>query len=380
MTKLKLLMAIAASIATFSLQAPAQAQEVYKIGISAAKTGYVATIDNAWVAAIELAAEELNKNGGIMGRKVVVISDDNKSEPQEAVKIYQKMISSDQVDVFASGCLSAGNLAAGALIAREEIPMVVCSILPREEEHYRWAFTTLPPPLFEVQTRMAYLRDSTEIRKIGVIYDPSPYAKFQEKIARDIAADFGLELVGSEQYEHKDADLSVQLSKLHSAGAGAILKMGVGGTTLTAVNNIKQLGLDIPLLTSLEDIAVFAPASEILGDDFMFVASAAQVPSALPDGPLKDAIDTFVVPWKAKYGDRDPNWAGRGWDAVMLIKRAVENANSFDGAAVRAALEQIQGYQGTTGVYNMSEENHQGLTENPLFLARIKDGKAEILE
>ena len=380
MTKLKFLTTLAAGVGLLASVGLAAAQDVYKIGISAGNTGYLATIDNAWVVGVELAAEELNKKGGILGRKVVVVSDDNKSEPQEAIKIYQKMINSDEVNVFASGCLSAGNLAAGGLLARAEIPMVVCSILPKEEDHYRWAFSTLPPPLFEVETRLAYLRDHTDIRKIGVIYDPSPYAKFQEKIARDIASKYEMELVGSEQYEQKDADMSVQLSKLHNSDAGAILKMGAGATTLTAANNIKQLGLGIPLLTSLEDLAVFAPAAEILGEDFMFVAAAAQVPSALPEGDLKTAIDTFLASWKKTQGDRDPNWAGRGWDAVMLVKRAVEAANSVEGAAVRDALEKIQGYQGTTGVYNMSPTVHQGLTENPLFLARIKDGKVEILD
>ena len=373
-------MAIALGVAAVTSHGAAMANETYKIGISAGKTGYVATIDNAWVLGAELAADQLNKSGGIMGKTVVILSEDNKSEPQEAVKIYQKMINSDQVDAFASGCVSAGNLAAAGLLVRNEIPLVGCSILPKKDEEIRWSFTTLPPPRFEVETRLAYLESNPKFETFGVIFDPSPYAKLQAEIAENLAADFGLEFVGSEQYDQKDADLSVQIGKLNAAGADAILKMGVGGTTLTAANNIKQLGLDIPLLTSLEDLAVFGPASELLGDNFMFVASASQIPSALEDGGLKDAINTFLVPWKASEGDRDPNWAGRGWDAVMLINQAVLDAGSTDGAAVRDALETLQNFQGTTGTYSHSVTVHQGLTENPLFLARIRAGKPEILQ
>jgi len=82
--------------------------------------------------------------------------------------------------------------------------------------------------------------------------------------AEKLAAGYGLEVVGIEQYKQDDADLSVQISKMNAAGGRAILKIGLGGTTLTAAKNIKQLGLDMLMLTSLEDIAVFRPVAEVL--------------------------------------------------------------------------------------------------------------------
>ena len=162
---------------------------------------------------------------------------------------------------------------------------------------------------------------------------------------------------------------------MNAAGAGAILKIGLGGTTLTAAKNIKQLGLDMLMLTSIEDLAVFRPVAEVLGDKFFFVASPSQVYDALPDGPMKAEITKFLGPWSAKYKDRDPNWAARGWDAVQLTKAAVEKGKSFEGAKVRDALETITGFQGTTGVYNMSPTVHQGITVNPFLLASIIGGR-----
>ena len=165
---------------------------------------------------------------------------------------------------------------------------------------------------------------------------------------------------------------------MYAAGARAILKIGLGGTTLTAAKNIKQLGLDMLMLTSLEDIAVFKPVAEVLGDKFFFVASPSQVYEALPDNALKTEIGKFLTPWRAKYQDRDPNWAGRGWDAVMVTAAAVEKAKSTDGTKLRDALETIDNFQGTTGVYHFSATNHQGITENPLLLARIVNGTVEV--
>jgi ABC-type branched-subunit amino acid transport system substrate-binding protein len=359
---------------------PTSAQDTYRLGISAGLTGYAATVDRAWSDAVQLAAEAVNSRGGVMGRKLQVIVEDNRSEPQEAVTVYRKMISSDQVNVFTSGCVSAGNFAAAGLVVRAQIPMVLCSILPQQPDHVKWAFTTIPPPRFEVETRLKYLQDKTQIKKIGVLHDPTPYANLQKQAAEKSAAQFGLEIVGIEQYKQDDADLSVQISKMHAAGARAILKIGLGGTTLTAAKNIKQLGLDMLMLTSLEDIAVFRPVAEVLGDKFFFVASPSQVYDALPDSALKKEITAFLGPWRAKYQDRDPNWAGRGWDAVMLTVKAVEAAKSFEGPKVRDALEAIKGWQGTTGIYNFSPDNHQGITENPLFLAQIKDGQVVLAQ
>lgn len=358
---------------------PALAQ-TYKIGISAGLTGYAATVDRSWSDGVKLAADTINAKGGIKGRKIEVVVEDNRSEPQEAVVVYRKMMSSDKVDIFASGCVSAGNFAAAAAVAKAQIPMVLCSILPPKEDEVKWAFSTLPPARFEVERRLEYLRDNTQIRKVGVLHDPSPYANLQKAVAEKSAATYGIQVVGIEQYKTDDPDLSVQIGKMNSAGAGAILKIGLGGTTLTTAKNIKQLGLPMLLLTSLEDLAVFKPVAEVLGDKFFFVAAPAQVVDALPDGPLKKSIADFLLPWKAKYGDRDPNWAGRGWDAVFVIQAAILQANSFEGPKVRDALENLTGYQGTAGVYEFSPTNHQGVIKNPLFLATMSGTQVKIVK
>ena len=370
--------AVCATGALFAAVTCANAQSVYKIGMSAGLTGYAATVDRAWRDGVEVAIAALNAKGGIAGKKIELIVEDNRSEPQEAVTVYRKMISSDNVNMFASGCVSAGNFAAAPLVVRAETPMVLCSILPQQSDHVKWAFTTIPPPRFEVETRLEYLKSKTQIRKIGVLHDPSPYANAQRAAAEKEAKDYGLEIVGVEQYKTDDADLSVQIQKMYTAGARAILKIGLGGTTLTAAKNIKQLGLDMVMLTSLEDIAVFRPVAEVLGDKFFFVASPSQVYDALPDSALKAEIGKFLAPWRAKYGDRDPNWAGRGWDAVMLTAAAVEKAKSTDGTKLRDALETMGNFQGTTGLYHFSADNHQGITENPLLLATIINGKVQV--
>ncbi len=368
-------------VLAMTFAAPAlQAQSTYKIGASVGLTGYAATVDRGWRDGVQLAVEFINAKGGVNGRKLELIAEDNRSEPQEAVTVYRKMMSSDKVEIFLSGCVSAGNFAAAGMVVRAQLPMVLCSILPQNEEHVKWAFSTLPPARFEVETRLEYLKNHTKIQKVGVLHDPTPYANLQKVAAEKGAGNYGLQIVGVEPYKQDDADLSVQIGKMNAAGAGAILKIGLGGTTMTAAKNIKSLGLDMRLLTSVEDLAVFRPVAEVLGDKFFFVASPSQVFDALPDSALKKAIGDFLTPFRAKYGDRDPQWPGRGWDAVMLTVAAIQKANSFDGPKVRDAIEALTGFQGTTGIYDFSATSHYGITKNPYLLATIAGGKVQIVK
>jgi len=364
-----------AGIVAASLAGPACAADVYKIGVSAGLTGYAAAVDRAWRDGLEVAAEYVNGKGGIMGRKVEVIAEDNRSEPQEAVTVYRKMISSDKVDIFLSGCVSAGNFAAAQFVVRAQIPMVLCSILPPRPEQVHWAYSLLPPPRFEVEKRYDYLKNGTAIRKAGVLHDPSPYAILQKDIAVKEAPEYGLEIPVVEQYKQDDADFSPQISKMNAGGAKALVKIGLGGSTLTVAKNIKQLGLDMLLLGSVDDLAVFRPAGDALGEQFMFVAAPSQVYDALPAGALKEEIGRFLPLWRAKQGERDPGWAGKGWDALMLTAAAIEKAKSFEGVKVRDALETLSGFQGTGGIYNFSPTVHQGITENPFLLAAVVAGK-----
>jgi branched-chain amino acid transport system substrate-binding protein len=358
---------------------PAGAQETYKIGVSVGLTGYAAAVDRAWRDGLQVAVDDINAKGGVMGRKLELVIEDNKSEPQEAVTVYRKMISSDKVDIFISGCVSAGNFAAAPFVARAQIPMMLCSILPPQPDQVKWAYSFLAPPRFEVETRYAWLKANTDIRKIGILHDPSPYTSLMKDIALKIAPDYGMDVAVVEQYKQDDADFSPQVSKMNAAGVKAIIKMGIGGSTITVARNLKQLGLDTLLLGSVDDLAVFKPTGETLGKQFMFVAAPAQVYDTLPDGALKQEIARFLPLWRAKQGDRDPFWAGKAWDALKVTIAAIEEAKSFEGTKVRDAVESLPAIQGTGGAYNFSPSVHQGITENPFFMGTVADGKMQVV-
>jgi branched-chain amino acid transport system substrate-binding protein len=372
----RLLVAPAIAAAIIALPLAAQAQDVYKIGASVGLTGYAAANDRLWRDGLNVAAESINAKGGILGKKIEIIAEDNRSEPQEAVVGYRKMISSDNVKIFASGCVSAGNFAAAASVVRAQIPMVLCSILPRQPEEQKWAFSTLAPPRFEVEVRYQYLKDKTQIRKIGILHDPTPYALLTKDIATKIASEFGLEVVATETYKPDDADLSVQVGRINAAGAGAIVKMGQGGSTVTAAKNIRSLGLDkMLLLASIDNVTVFRGAGESLAERFLFVAPGVQLPEALTDPAAKAATEAFLKAWAAKYPDADPYAAARAYDAMMIVASGVNAAKTETGPAVRDAIEKLPTHQGAAASYSFSAEQHMGIVKNPFFIGSVQGGK-----
>jgi len=351
-------------------------KDTYKIGASLGLTGYAAVTDRSWRDGLLLAAEVLNAKGGISGPKVEIIVEDNHSEPQGAVVGYRKMIASDKVAIFDSGCVSAGNFAAAATVVRAKIPMVLCSILPQRPEEQYWAFSFLPPPRFEVEARYRYLHDRTDIRKIGILHDPTPYALLMKDLGAKLAADFGLEVVAVESYKQDDADFSVQLGRINAAGGGAVIKMGQGGSTVTVAKNVKQLGLDkLLLLGSLDDGTTLREAGEALGDHFLFVADGVQILDAIPEGPARDVAAAFVKLWQAKYGDRDPASAARAFDSMTGIVKAVQLAQSYEGVAVRNAFEKLAPFNGAYAEYEFSSTQHVGIIRNPYLIGVLRGQK-----
>jgi len=373
---------LAAALA-FAPALPASAQDIV-IGSSLGLTGYGSITDGHWRDGLQLAIEAVNAKGGVLGKKLRLVYEDNKSTPQQAVVVYRKMMSEDKVVAFDSGCISAGNFAAASFVTKAKLPMFLCSILPRLPEEQKWAFSFLPPPKFEVEARYDYLKSQTDIRKIGILGDPSPYGTLMRNIALEEAKSFGLEIVANESYQQEDSDFSVQIGRINAAGAGAIIMIGQGNAVITTANNIKQLGLNkMLLLGSINERELLLQAGKVLGEQYLFPAPMVQVAlddlNMIKDPQARAAAEAFITPLKAKFGDKaDSAQASRAWDSLMMLAKAMEAAKTTEGTAVRDAFEKLGPYVGAGAPYEFSETQHVGITRNPYVTAYVKDGKLAI--
>ncbi|MBN9048812.1 MAG: ABC transporter substrate-binding protein [Rhizobiales bacterium] len=359
---------------------PATAQDNIKIGSSLGLTGYGSLTDGHWRDGLEIAIAAVNAKGGVLGKKLELIAEDNKSTPQQAVVVYRKMMSDDKVSAFDSGCISAGNFAAASFVSKAKLPMFLCSILPRQPDEQKWAFSFLPPPKFEVDARYDYLKSKTEVRKIGLLADPSPYSLLMRGIAEKAAAEFGLEVVANETYQQDDSDFSVQIGRINSAGAGAIIMLGQGNAVVTVANNVKNLGLNkILVLGSINERDILVATGNVLGEQFLFpsplIQLAADDINVITKPESRAAAEPFISAMKAKFGSSDSSMASRAWDSIMMMAAAMKKANATDGTAVRDAFEALGHYDGAGASYDFSKEQHVGITKNPYVMALVKDGK-----
>ena len=362
----------------------ASAAEAIKVGSSLGLTGYGSLSDSHWRDGLELAIAAVNAKGGVLGKKLELVYEDNKSTPQEAVVIYRKMMSEDKVVAFDSGCISAGNFAAASFVTKAKLPMFLCSILPRLPDEQKWAFSFLPPPKFEVDSRYEYLKNKTDIRKIGILGDPSPYGMLMRNIAVEDAKNYGLEVAANESYQQEDADFSVQIGRINAVGAGAIIMIGQGNAVITVANNIKHLGLNkMLLLGSINERELLIEAGNVLGEQYLFPSPMIQVAiddlSMITDAKARAAAEAFIKPLKAKYGDKlDSSQASRAWDSILMMVQAMEAAKTAEGTAVRDAFEKIGPYVGAGAPYDFSAAQHVGITKNPYLIAHVKNGKLAI--
>lgn len=376
--KLKMTLAVLTALAAGTIAA--SAQDTIKIGSSLGLTGYGSLTDGHWRDGLTVAIEEINKQGGVLGKKFQLITEDNKSTPQQAVVVYRKMMTEDKVVAFNSGCISAGNFAAASFVTKAKLPMFLCSILPRQPDEVKWAFQFLPPPKFEVDTRYKYLKEKTQIRKIGLLADPSPYVSLMKDIAQKTAAEFGLEVVASETYQQDDSDFSVQIGRMNAAGAGAVIMLGQGNAVVTAANNIRSLGLTkMQMLGSIQELDIHLAAGKVLGDQYMapspLIQLASDDMSVLTDPTARSRAEPFVKAMKDKYGRTDNAQASRAWDSMMMMVMAMKKANTTEGEAVRDAMEKLGPYVGAGASYNFTAENHIGIGNNPYVLVSVKDDK-----
>ncbi|WPO41696.1 ABC transporter substrate-binding protein [Tardiphaga sp. 42S5] len=370
---------ICATLFALALALPASAQQTIKIGSSLGLTGYGSATDGHWRDGMQIAIEAVNAQGGVLGKKLELVIEDNKSTPQQAVVVYRKMMTDDKVTAFDSGCISAGNFAAASFVSRAKLPMFLCSILPRQPDEQKWAFQFLPPPKFEVDARYQYLKDKTDIRKVGILSDPSPYSLLMRGLAEKGAEEFGLTVVANESYQQDDADFSVQIGRINAAGAGAIIMLGQGNAVVTVVNNIRSLGLTkMLMLGSINELDILLSAGKVLGDQYLVPSPLIQVAAddikVITDPAARAAAEPFVKAMKAKFGKSDNAQASRAWDSIMMMAAAMKKANSTDGTAVRDAFEKLGHYDGAGASYDFSAENHIGIIKNPYVIASVKDG------
>lgn len=342
------------------------------IGVLADQTAYLKTVDEGVLNGINAAAKSINDKGGVLGRKIEIVSGDMAADPQKQVQAFQRLNSQNKPALFLNGFSSAGNAATTPLATAAKVPMIVASVIPAEKNE--WIFSTITPMKYETGTRVEFLQNKG-IKKVGILHDPTPYNKLQLDVITKQLTAAGIELTGSEEHASDTVDLRSQVSKLLTGGPEAVIKLSTGPSQIAAAKALKDAGSQVPLLLGIESRANILQAGNAY-PSVNVVASPLQVNEALTEKDRTEAVKNFVA---ANPSATDPTYVGRGWDALLLAVEALTRAGGTDGQALRDALESMPAFDGTSGVYDYTPQDHYGVTQNPDYLAKITDTAVEIV-
>jgi branched-chain amino acid transport system substrate-binding protein len=321
------------------------AKEPIKIGHFASLTGDTATFGQSTDRGIRMAVAEINARGGVLGRPLEVISEDDRSVTEEARTAAQKLLQRDQVTALLGEVASSRSLAAAPEAQRARVPMISpASTNPKVTEVGDFVFRTcfIDPFQGAVMARFAY--EDLKARRVAILFDfKQDYSVGLADFFRKKFAELGGEIVADERYTSGDIEFRAQLTTIRSANPDAVFVPGYYTEVGLIAKQARELGLDVPLLggdgwDSAKTLEIGGAAVEGYYFSNHYAADS--------DSPK---VKAFVESYREQHGEVPDAMAALGYDAAGILADALARAGETKGEPLRDALAATRDYDGVTG-------------------------------
>ncbi|MFP4348563.1 MAG: ABC transporter substrate-binding protein [Thermodesulfobacteriota bacterium] len=368
-------------IGTSLIAAPARAEENYTIGGIFAVTGRASFLGDPEKRSMELAAEELNKNGGIDGKMVETVIYDTEGDPTKAVMGVSKLLNKDDAIAIIGPSTTPTTLAVMPMAERAETPLISCAAGNKITMPIKpWVFKTAQSDILAVAAIYQHMKEQG-IKKVGLLTVSNAFGESGREQLREQADQFGIRVVRDENFGAKDTDMTAQLTKIRSADPDAIVCWGTNPGPAVVAKNVKQLNIEVPLYQSH---GVASPKFiELAGDSaegIYLPTGKILVADLLPDSdPQKPVLKEYIQKYTDKYKMPVSGFGGYAYDAMMILARAMEGAGG-DKAKIRENLETMKEYVGVSGAFNFTKEDHNGLGPDAFVMVRIQNGNWKLVE
>ena len=371
-------MLLLGAVALFS--GAAKADETIKIGVNEPLTGAVAASGNYVTDGARLAADEINASGGVLGKQVELVIEDNKSNPKEAVAAAEKLIVKDKVTVMMGAWSSTYTLAVMPKLMEYGVPMVVetSSSGKITTSGNPWIFRISPTSEMEAKAFGGKV-DQFNIKKANFLVVNNDWGRGAGAEFAGMLEEKGIEVGVTETMDAKAADLSAQIASIKAAG-GDTLFVTTGVEQLTLVlKQAKEQRLDVRIIStggSSSPNQLVEQAGEAAEGSHHILFFAPWFPETAPN---PDVAQRFVDEWNK----RGYNFAGltegfRGYDGIMTIKAGIEAAGSTDSDAIRKALwgVTVNGVNGNIAFIKQGPEGNESAQNQPnIYVVKIDGGK-----
>lgn len=351
--------------------AAAQDGEPIKIGVPVGLSGANSVVAPSVVQAAELAVEEINGAGGVLGRPLELVVADDGSGAVGAQKAFDSLVFRDEVDVLISMETSAARNAGLPIVTRGQVPYIYTSFYEGRSCN-PYLFVNAWVPEQQVPPIVDYLNDQG-ITKYFLVGSDYAFGRGMLDFAESYIEETGGEVMGEEYLPMDGTDWTAIISQLKSSGAEALITSTAGGApNVTLTKQLRGAGVDLPYA----NLAVDEGTAKSMGGDAAGILISASYITGIDS---QENID-FLAAMAEKFGEdlRTPNdLSVPQYEGVYLYKEAVEKAGTTDARPVLEALKEVS-FTGPRGVISMSKQQHAPLT---MYLGEVQeDGSVKVVE
>jgi branched-chain amino acid transport system substrate-binding protein len=358
----------------FGVSAAAAPADAVKIGEVEPLTGNEAAFGQSSHHGVVLAVEELNARGGILGRPVELVTEDNQSKPGDSATITKKLIARDRVIAVLNGGTSAQCLESTTVCQNAHIPLLATTATnPRVTEMGTYVFRTCYIDPFQGAVLAKFARQTLKAKRVALLTSvSSTFSVGLAKVFRESFTEDGGEIVGEQKYGDRDKDFRAQLTALRALHPDAIAAMGYYTEGALICRQARELGLTCPLISgdgweAPELIEIGGPAV-----NGVYFSAHYSSESTAPE------VRAFVEKYRAKYSGETPDsLAPLAYDATLILAQAITRAGKTDGPAVRDALAQTKDFPGVTGRTTIDAQRN---ASKPAVIITVENGHFRYVE
>ncbi len=339
---LGLLALVVIAIGIYSTQKRDAGAETLKIGVIAPLTGEGADYGNAMKQGIEMAIAEINAKGGINGRKLEAVYEDDKLQPKEGVSAFRKLVTMHKVPVIIGSAASRVTLSI-APVAEEQRVVLLSSISTADalRDAGDYIFRNVPPNRLQGRTAAQFVLQYLQRKRAGLIYKNDDYGASLAEAFRQYYREGGGTIVFDEPYGVDQQDFRPLLSKLKAAQPEVVFMPGNYQDNAIILKQARELGLTMPFIGgdgafSTELIKLAGKAAENSYYTMMGV-------------PKNERVEAFVRDFKSRYNTQEePNvFVFYAYDAMMVVAKAIEKGG-YNAEGIKNALYTVD-HDGITG-------------------------------
>ena len=350
------------------------AASTIKIGALFAVTGPAAFLGEPERNSAKMVIDEINKAGGVKGHKLELVAYDTAGDATKAVQLATKLIKDDKVVAIIGPSTTGETMAVIPVAEKEQIPLISCSAGSKITDPVKkWVFKTAQNDALAVGRIFEHLQ-KTKQTTVSILTVSDGFGASGREQLKSQAAKYGISIASDDTYGPKDTDMTAQLTKIRGSHSQAIICWGTNPGPAVIAKNVRQLGIKTPIymshgVSSKKFIELAGEAAEGIKLPSGKVVVADLLPGA---DKQKKSLMAFVKDYQRHYKAEGDHFGGHAWDAVMLIKNALE-AGADSAASIRDQLEKTKGFAGIGGSFTYSAHDHAGLGKDAFVLVEVKN-------